>query len=257
MKKTTKSLVAGGFAALLSLGIILPSNASAASTNTANTATTVTYKWVYSNSNFNLNELVNKLKAKYGSNSSTTKPAAPSAPAAPTQPAAPSEPAASKEPSASAGEAQGSGSASTNKDTSSQTPSTTQNQTTATTDKSQFATEVIKLVNQERSKAGLKALTGDSALNNMALAKAKDMSQNNYFDHTSPTYGSPFQMMTKFNISYSYAGENIAKGQKTPQDVVTAWMNSEGHRANILNANYTLIGVGYYNGYWAQEFVGR
>ncbi|GIP08737.1 hypothetical protein J1TS5_09070 [Paenibacillus macerans] len=126
-----------------------------------------------------------------------------------------------------------------------------------TTDKSQFAAQVIKLVNQERAKQGLKALTGDSALNNMALAKAKDMSQNNYFSHTSPTYGSPFDMMTKFGIKYSYAGENIAMGQKTPQEVVNAWMNSEGHRANILNANYNLIGVGYYNGYWAQEFVGR
>ncbi|MCM3702513.1 CAP domain-containing protein [Paenibacillus macerans] len=126
-----------------------------------------------------------------------------------------------------------------------------------TTDKSQFATQVIKLVNQERAKQGLKPLTGDSALNNMALAKAKDMSQNNYFSHTSPTYGSPFDMMTKFGIKYSYAGENIAMGQKTPQEVVNAWMNSEGHRANILNANYNLIGVGYYNGYWAQEFVGR
>ncbi|RRJ64489.1 hypothetical protein EHV15_17345 [Paenibacillus oralis] len=126
-----------------------------------------------------------------------------------------------------------------------------------TTDKSQFATQVIKLVNQERAKQGLKPLTGDSALNNMALAKAKDMSQNNYFSHTSPTYGSPFDMMKKFGIKYSYAGENIAMGQKTPQEVVKAWMNSEGHRANILNANYNLIGVGYYNGYWAQEFVGR
>ncbi|GIP55152.1 hypothetical protein J42TS3_41870 [Paenibacillus vini] len=112
-------------------------------------------------------------------------------------------------------------------------------------------------MNQERAKQGLKPLAGNAELNNMALAKAKDMSQNNYFDHTSPTYGSPFDMMKKFGISYSYAGENIAMGQKTPADVVKAWMNSEGHRANIMNANYNLIGVGYYNGYWAQEFVGR
>ncbi|EBK2060154.1 hypothetical protein AAL85_25555, partial [Salmonella enterica subsp. enterica serovar Typhi] len=80
---------------------------------------------------------------------------------------------------------------------------------------------------------------------------------NNYFSHTSPTYGSPFDMMKKFGIKFGYAGENIAMGQKTPAEVVNAWMNSEGHRANILNANYNLIGVGYYNGYWAQEFVGR
>ncbi|WP_374705991.1 CAP domain-containing protein [Paenibacillus antibioticophila] len=125
------------------------------------------------------------------------------------------------------------------------------------TDKSQFASEVIKLVNQERAKQGLQPLTGDSALNNMALVKAKDMNDNNYFSHTSPTYGSPFEMMKSFGISYRYAGENIAMGQKTPAEVVNAWMNSEGHRANILSANFTLIGVGYYNGYWAQEFVGR
>lgn len=124
-------------------------------------------------------------------------------------------------------------------------------------DMSQFASQVITLVNQERAKQGLKSLTADDALNKVALAKAQDMSQNNYFDHTSPTYGSPFEMMKKFGISYSYAGENIAKGQKTPTEVVNAWMNSAGHRANILNANYTHIGVGYYNGYWAQEFVGR
>ncbi len=124
-------------------------------------------------------------------------------------------------------------------------------------EKSQFATEVITLVNQERAKQGLAPLSGDTALNGMALAKAKDMNDNQYFSHTSPVYGSPFDMMTSFDIPYSYAGENIAMGQKSPSEVVTAWMNSEGHRANILNANYNLIGVGYYNGYWAQEFVGR
>ncbi|MBR2563318.1 MAG: serine protease, partial [Paenibacillus sp.] len=68
---------------------------------------------------------------------------------------------------------------------------------------------------------------------------------------------SPFDMMKQFGVTYSYAGENIAKGQKTPQEVVTAWMNSVGHRANILSKNFTHIGVGYYNGYWAQEFIGK
>lgn len=130
-------------------------------------------------------------------------------------------------------------------------------QGTEAEEKSQFATEVISLVNQERAKQGLAPLSGDTALNGMALAKAKDMNDNQYFSHTSPVYGSPFDMMTSFDIAYSYAGENIAMGQKSPSEVVTAWMNSEGHRANILNANYNLIGVGYYNGYWAQEFVGR
>ncbi|MCJ8014289.1 CAP domain-containing protein [Paenibacillus sp. KQZ6P-2] len=122
-------------------------------------------------------------------------------------------------------------------------------------DKSSYASEVIKLVNQERAKAGLKPLTENTKLSGMAMDKAKDMYTNNYFDHNSPTYGSPFDMMKKYGISYSYAGENIAKGQKTPTEVMNAWMNSQGHRANILNSNYTQIGVAYYNGIWVQEFI--
>ncbi|WP_342414618.1 CAP domain-containing protein [Paenibacillus sp. FSL R10-2782] len=121
--------------------------------------------------------------------------------------------------------------------------------------KSQFAAEVVKLVNNERSKNGLKPLTSDAKLTEVALAKAKDMSTNNYFSHTSPTYGSPFDMMKKFGVSYTYAGENIAMGQQTPQEVMKAWMNSQGHRENILKAEYTQIGVAYYNGYWVQEFT--
>ncbi|AET61310.1 CAP domain-containing protein [Paenibacillus terrae] len=121
--------------------------------------------------------------------------------------------------------------------------------------KSQFAAEVVKLVNNERSKNGLKPLTSDAKLTEVALAKAKDMSTNNYFDHTSPTYGSPFDMMKKFGVTYTYAGENIAMGQQTPQEVMKAWMNSQGHRENILKAEYTQIGVAYYNGYWVQEFT--
>jgi uncharacterized protein YkwD len=89
----------------------------------------------------------------------------------------------------------------------------------------------------------------------MALDKAKDMYNKGYFDHNSPTYGSPFDMMKQYGISYRYAGENIAKGQRTPQEVMTAWMNSPGHRANILSANFTTIGVAYYNGVWVQEFI--
>ncbi|MEC0183945.1 CAP domain-containing protein [Paenibacillus peoriae] len=121
--------------------------------------------------------------------------------------------------------------------------------------KSQFAAEVVKLVNNERSKNGLKPLTSDAKLTEVALAKAKDMSTNNYFDHTSPTYGSPFDMMKKFGVSYTYAGENIAMGQQTPQAVMKDWMNSQGHRENILKPEYTQIGVAYYNGYWVQEFT--
>lgn len=121
------------------------------------------------------------------------------------------------------------------------------------------ADEVLKLVNQERAKVGLKALTLSPELTNVATVKAKDMRDKGYFDHTSPTYGSPFDMMSKFGIKYSSAGENIAAGQKTPQEVMNSWMNSSGHRANILNKDYEQLGVGYVEGgsygtYWVQMF---
>ncbi|MWC27138.1 SCP-like extracellular [Paenibacillus sp. MMS18-CY102] len=118
------------------------------------------------------------------------------------------------------------------------------------------ATKVLQLVNTQRKNAGLPALTMDSALANMALVKAKDMINNNYFSHNSPTYGSPFDMMAKFGITYRTAGENIAKGQQSPEQVMNDWMNSPGHRANILKNGYTKLGVGYYNGAWVQEFTG-
>ncbi|RHW41651.1 sporulation protein [Neobacillus notoginsengisoli] len=124
---------------------------------------------------------------------------------------------------------------------------------------SAYEQQVVSLTNQERAKAGLPALKIDTALSKMAREKSRDMSANGYFDHNSPTYGSPFDMMKKFGITYSYAGENIAMGQRTPQEVVTAWMNSEGHRQNILNPNFTHIGVGHIaqGNYWTQEFIGK
>ncbi|CAM5789921.1 hypothetical protein BBOR36S_02477 [Brevibacillus borstelensis] len=121
---------------------------------------------------------------------------------------------------------------------------------------SQFAREVANLVNQERAKAGLAPLAYDAALEKVALAKAADMDQNNYFDHNSPTYGSPFDMMKRFGVSYMTAGENIAMGQRSAEEVMQQWMNSDGHRKNIMNPNFTKIGVGYQNGYWVQEFTG-
>jgi uncharacterized YkwD family protein/spore coat assembly protein SafA len=130
---------------------------------------------------------------------------------------------------------------------------TLQNGTASQT--SAYASQVATLVNQERAKAGLKPLASDSALSAMALIKAKDMYNNHYFDHNSPTYGSPFDMMKSNGIRYTYAGENIAMGQKTPQDVMNGWMNSPGHRQNILSPNFTKIGVAYYNGEWVQEFI--
>lgn len=122
-----------------------------------------------------------------------------------------------------------------------------------------YEQEVVRLVNQERAKNGLKELKQDWELSRVARIKSQDMRDNGYFSHTSPVYGSPFQMIKNFGISYKSAGENIAKGQKTPQAVVNAWMNSSGHRANILNSSFNTIGVGYVEKgkYWTQMFISR
>lgn len=121
-----------------------------------------------------------------------------------------------------------------------------------------FEKEVIRLVNNIRKENGLAALSEDWELSRVARYKSADMRDNNYFSHTSPTYGSPFTMMKNFGISYKSAAENIAKGQKTPEAVVNSWMNSSGHRANILGKSYTKIGVGYVKeqNIWTQMFIG-
>ncbi|MCW3489452.1 CAP domain-containing protein [Dethiobacter alkaliphilus] len=127
----------------------------------------------------------------------------------------------------------------------------------------QYEQAVFQLVNVERQNHGLRPLQMDTKLFEVARVKSRDMHDNRYFSHTSPVYGSPFDMMRRFGISYRLAGENIAAGQTSPEAVVRAWMNSPGHRANILNPNFTHIGVGYHNGpnnfrhYWTQLFVGR
>lgn len=123
-----------------------------------------------------------------------------------------------------------------------------------------YTKQVAELVNKQREAAGLASLSYSSELSKVAQAKAEDMAANNYFSHTSPTYGSPFDMMKQFGITYTAAGENIAKGQKTPESVMNAWMNSQGHKENILNSNYEKIGVGYTtdsngNTYWVQMFI--
>ena len=122
-----------------------------------------------------------------------------------------------------------------------------------------FEKEVVRLVNEIRAQRGLKELTYNWELSRVARYKSQDMKDKNYFSHTSPTYGSPYQMMKSFGITYRTAGENIAKGYATPQAVVDAWMNSEGHRANILNTSFTQIGVGYVadGNYWTQMFIGK
>ncbi|WP_457945610.1 SafA/ExsA family spore coat assembly protein [Caproiciproducens sp. LBM24188] len=123
-----------------------------------------------------------------------------------------------------------------------------------------YETEVIRLTNLERTKRGLPALTTNWQLSRVARYKSQDMINKNYFSHNSPTYGSPFTMMQSFGLKFSAGGENIAYGQRTPQEVVNAWMNSPGHRANILSTAYTQIGVGAAkksNGtlYWTQQFI--
>ncbi|WP_040984626.1 CAP domain-containing protein [Oceanobacillus jeddahense] len=124
---------------------------------------------------------------------------------------------------------------------------------------SQFEQEVVDLTNQEREKEGLAPLELDTELSGVAREKSKDMQENNYFDHNSPNHGSPFDMMQSFGIDYNTAGENIAQGQQSPEEVVDAWMNSQGHRENIMNGDFTHIGIGHVEdgNYWTQMFIGK
>lgn len=141
--------------------------------------------------------------------------------------------------------------------TSSNNTGTTANNTSATAEE----IELLRLINLERTKNGLAELKFDETLLKTARAKAKDMVDNNYFSHQSPTYGSPFDMMKYFGVTYKTAGENIA-GNSTLQGAVNAWMNSEGHRANILSSAYNYTGVGIvssskYGKVLVQMFIGR
>lgn len=119
----------------------------------------------------------------------------------------------------------------------------------------------LTLINQHRTKAGLSPLMFDMGLEKVARVKAKDMVDNNYFSHQSPTYGSPFDMMRQFGVTFRTAGENIA-GNQTIEGAVTAWMNSPGHKANILNGNYNYTGIGIckggpYGNMMVQQFIGK
>lgn len=120
-----------------------------------------------------------------------------------------------------------------------------------------FAQQVVEYTNVERSKNGLKPLEISQPLMKSAQVKSDDMAKNNYFSHNSPTYGTPFELMTAQGITYRAAGENIAMGQRSAKEVVNAWMNSEGHRKNILSSDFTHIGVGYspQGNYWTQQFI--
>ncbi|MDD3693556.1 MAG: SafA/ExsA family spore coat assembly protein [Oscillospiraceae bacterium] len=125
---------------------------------------------------------------------------------------------------------------------------------------SSLENEVIRLINIERTSRGIPALATNWELSRVARYKSQDMINRNYFAHNSPTYGSPFNMMENFGLRFSSAGENIAYGQRTPREVVNAWMNSPGHRANILSQSFSHTGVGAAkkaNGtlYWTQMFM--
>lgn len=121
--------------------------------------------------------------------------------------------------------------------------------------------EVYELINEQRVANGLQALAINNELQNVARIKAQDMVNGDYFSHTSPNYGSPFDMLKKFSISYRTAGENIA-GNGTNTGAVNAWMNSEGHKENILNNSYNYTGIAVvdspkYGKIYVQIFIGR
>jgi uncharacterized YkwD family protein len=121
------------------------------------------------------------------------------------------------------------------------TPPTTANSANST----EMQNEMLGYINAERVKAGAAPLTLSQTLSNGAYLKSKDMGVNGYFDHNSPTYGSPFDMMKSLGITYTAAGENIAKNTSV-KGAHDAFMNSPGHRANILNASFGKIGLGFY-----------
>lgn len=139
--------------------------------------------------------------------------------------------------------------------------STTNNSITTSSDLNADEQEVFNLINQQRINNGLSSLKIDLEVQRVARIKAQDMVDNNYFSHTSPVYGSPFNMLSNFKISYRSAAENIA-GNSSNSGAVTAWMNSSGHKANILNSSYNYTGVGVvsspiYGKIYVQMFIGK
>ncbi|WP_379150678.1 CAP domain-containing protein [Paenibacillus sp. sgz5001063] len=261
--KTLRAVIGGSVAAVMALSLTLPLQASAASQTQTVTIKTTNFAqfmdyleqygangWLFDGSTITITKLQPvPAKPAAAAPSATAKPAVTPAPAVqPVKPAvtpAPTaKPVATPAPTAAP--------VATAKPVATAAPAVA-----TTTGTAAFTQQIVTLVNKERAAAGLSPVTALASLNKVAAAKATDMRSNQYFSHTSPTYGSPFDMMSSFGVSYQYAGENIAMGQKTPQEVMTAWMNSTGHRANILSANFNYIGVGYDNNYWVQEFIGK
>lgn len=128
-----------------------------------------------------------------------------------------------------------------------------------------FREEVVVLTNAERAKAGCGALTRHEALDKAAQAHGADMAEKNYFSHTGQDGSSPFDRIARAGYPKNTGqAENIAAGQPTPSAVVQGWMNSAGHKKNMLNCSYKSIGVGYahnagtrYRHYWVQTFGTR
>lgn len=129
------------------------------------------------------------------------------------------------------------------------------------TGNNEYEEQVLELINHEREKFGLNKLVMNSELSAVAKLHSKDMYNRQFFSHTNPDGHSPFDRIKNSGISYKYAAENIAVGQSSPEDVVTSWMNSQGHRENILNPKFKKIGIGYfysdkgYIHYWTQCFT--
>lgn len=246
--KTLRAMIGGSVAAVMALGISLPLEAKA---QAQETTTVVKAEMSYAQflqylSKYNIKGFPFADSQAPGNKPQTTAvPQKPTAPAAkPTVTAAPAvkptaKPAPTAAPVATAKPAPATVAAAGN------------------TASASYAQQIVSLVNKERAAAGISAVSGLDSLNKVAAAKATDMRANNYFSHTSPTYGSPFDMMASFGVTYRAAGENIAMGQRSAEEVMTAWMNSPGHRANILNKDFNYIGVGFDNNYWVQEFIGK
>ncbi len=135
------------------------------------------------------------------------------------------------------------------------------NQTTTADTMTADEKEVFNLINQQRTNNGLQPLKVDNEVQRVAKIKAQDMVTNNYFSHESPVYGSPFDMLKNFKVSYTTAGENIA-GNSSNSGAVNAWMNSSGHKANILNSSFNYTGIGVvsspkYGKIYVQMFIGK
>lgn len=239
MKKRFRIATVAG---AVSLGLLTAGQANAAAPD-CNTPKQITIKDAQAAQNINVDELLKKFNAQGQS----------------AQAAAPQQETQAPEQAEAAPQEQAQAPEQTQQNTKAQQSENT-DKAEQTKDASQFEQKVVDLVNQEREKQGLKPLTLNKKLSDVARTKSKDMMDKGYFDHNSPTYGSPFDMMKQFGIEYTTAGENIAKGQQSPEDVMNAWMNSDGHRKNILNPDFTEIGVGYVKGdttYWTQQFIGK